>query len=61
MRPDPEMVPVLIDTAKSLKASQRRLFMAKTVAATLLMSSSPLRECRTGRLAGRPSILRRPA
>src|SRR3954467_4254137 len=33
MRPDPEMVPVLIDTAKTLKASQRRLFMAKTVAA----------------------------
>ena len=31
MRPDPEMVPVLIDTAKTLKASQRRLFMAKTV------------------------------
>ena len=33
MRPDPEMVPVLIDTAKALKASQRRLFMARTVAA----------------------------
>src|SRR3954453_10852128 len=33
MRPDPEMIPVLIDTAKALKASQRRLFMAKTVAA----------------------------
>jgi hypothetical protein len=33
MRPDPEMVPVLIDTAKALKGSQRRLFMAKTVAA----------------------------
>ena len=33
MRPDPEMIPVLIDTAKTLKASQRRLFMAKTVAA----------------------------
>ena len=27
------MIPVLIDTAKILKASQRRLFMAKTVAA----------------------------
>jgi hypothetical protein len=33
MRPDPEIVPVLIDTAKTLKASERRLFMAKTVAA----------------------------
>jgi len=33
MRPDPEMVLVLIDTAKALKGSQRRLFMAKTVAA----------------------------
>ena len=33
MRPDPEMIPVLIDTAKALKGSQRRLFMAKTVAA----------------------------
>ena len=33
MRPDPEMIPVLIDTAKALKASQRRLFMAKTVTA----------------------------
>jgi hypothetical protein len=33
MRPDPEMIPVLIDTAKALKSSQRRTFMAKTVAA----------------------------
>jgi hypothetical protein len=33
MRPSPEMIPVLIDTAKTLKASQRRLFMAKTVKA----------------------------
>ena len=33
MRPDPEMIPVLIDTAKGLKGSQRRLFMAKTVKA----------------------------
>ena len=31
MRPSPEMIPVLIDTAKALKGSQRRLFMAKTV------------------------------
>ena len=31
MRPSPEMVPVLIDTAKTLKGSQRRLFMAKAV------------------------------
>src|SRR3954449_8219529 len=33
MRPSPEMIPILIDAAKALKASQRRLFMAKTVAA----------------------------
>jgi hypothetical protein len=33
MRPPPEMIPVLIDTAKALKASLRRLFMAKTVKA----------------------------
>jgi hypothetical protein len=33
MRPDPELTPVLVDTAKALKGSQRRLFMAKTVAA----------------------------
>src|SRR3954464_5860089 len=33
MRPAPEMIPVLIDTAKTLRASQRRLFMAKTVKA----------------------------
>jgi hypothetical protein len=33
MRPSPEMIPVLIDAAKALKASQRRLFMAKTVRA----------------------------
>jgi hypothetical protein len=33
MRPDPEMVPVLIDTARTLKGSQRRLFMARTVKA----------------------------
>src|SRR4051794_18136845 len=33
MRPDPEMIPVLIDTANTFKASQRRLFMARTVAA----------------------------
>src|SRR5437763_14185656 len=33
MRPSPEMIPVLIDTAKTLKGSQRRLFLAKTVAA----------------------------
>lgn len=31
MRPSPEMIPVLIDTAKALKGSQRRAFMAKTV------------------------------
>ena len=31
MRPDPEMIPVLIDAAKALKGSRRRLFMAKTV------------------------------
>ena len=33
MRPSPEMIPVLIDTARTLKSSQRRLFMAKTVQA----------------------------
>src|SRR4051794_24559875 len=33
MRPDPEMIPVLIDAAKALKGSQKRVFMAKTVAA----------------------------
>ena len=31
MRPPPEMIPVLIDTARTLKASRRRLFMARTV------------------------------
>src|SRR6478736_4553083 len=31
MRPDPEMIPVLIDAARTLKGGQRRLFMAKTV------------------------------
>ena len=33
MRPDPEMIPVLIGAAKALKGSQRRLFMARTVRA----------------------------
>src|SRR6478736_2718896 len=33
MRPDPEMIPVLIDAARTLKGGQRRLFMAKTVRA----------------------------
>src|SRR4051794_26383041 len=33
MRPEPEMVPVLIDAAKALRGSQKRLFMAKTVQA----------------------------
>ena len=33
MRPDPEMIPVLIDAAKALKGSQKRAFMARTVAA----------------------------
>jgi hypothetical protein len=33
MRPNPEMIPVLIDAAKSLKGSQKRTFMAKTVQA----------------------------
>lgn len=33
MRPDSAMIPVLIDAAKALKGSQRRLFMAKTVKA----------------------------
>ena len=33
MRPAPELIPVLIDTAQALKGSQRRLFLAKTVQA----------------------------
>ena len=33
MRPDPEMIPVLIAAAKALKGSQRRTFMARTVQA----------------------------
>ena len=33
MRPAPEMIPVLIDTARTLKAGQRRAFIARTVAA----------------------------
>jgi hypothetical protein len=33
MRPEPEMIPVLIDAAEALKGSQKRLFMAKTVQA----------------------------
>ena len=33
MRPNPEVIPVLIDAAKTLKGSQKRLFIAKTVAA----------------------------
>jgi hypothetical protein len=33
MRPEPEMIPVLIDAAKALKGSGKRLFMARTVQA----------------------------
>ncbi len=33
MRPAPEMIPVLIDTARTLRGSQKRLFMARTVQA----------------------------
>jgi hypothetical protein len=33
MRPAPEMIPVLIDTAENLKGSQRRSFMARAVKA----------------------------
>ena len=33
MRPEPEMISVLIDAAQALKGSQKRLFMAKTVGA----------------------------
>lgn len=33
MRPEPEMVPVLIEGAKALKGSRKRLFMARTVRA----------------------------
>ena len=31
MRPSPETIPLLIEAAKALKGSKRRLFMAKTV------------------------------
>ena len=33
MRPEPEMIPILIAAAEALKGSQRRLFMAKAVQA----------------------------
>jgi hypothetical protein len=33
MRPEPEMIPVLIEGARALKGSQKRLFMARTVQA----------------------------
>jgi hypothetical protein len=33
MRPNPEMIPVLIDAARALKGSRKRVFMAKTVQA----------------------------
>src|SRR3954470_11336932 len=33
MRPSSEMIPILIDAARALKSSQRRLFMARTVSA----------------------------
>ena len=33
MRPEPEVIPVLIDAAQALKGSQRRLFTARTVKA----------------------------
>jgi hypothetical protein len=33
MRPEPEMIPVLIAAAAALKGSQKRLFMARTVQA----------------------------
>jgi hypothetical protein len=33
MRPDPEMIPILIDAARVLKGSRKRLFMARTVGA----------------------------
>jgi hypothetical protein len=33
MRPEPEMIPVLVEAADVLKGSQKRLFMAKTVQA----------------------------
>src|SRR3954447_16740977 len=33
MRPEPEMIAVLLDTAESLKGSGKRLFMARTVQA----------------------------
>jgi hypothetical protein len=33
MRPESEMIPVLVDAAKALRGSQKRLFMAKAVLA----------------------------
>src|SRR4051812_35981200 len=33
MRPEPEMIPVLVEAAKALKGGQKRLFMAKAVKA----------------------------
>ena len=33
MRPEPEMIPVLVDAAKALSGSHKRLFMARTVQA----------------------------
>jgi len=33
MRPEPEMIPVLMDAANALEGSQKRLFMAETVRA----------------------------
>ena len=64
MRPDPEMITVLIDTAKSLKGSQKRLLMARTVkaaaqAASRTRASAPAEdELRTAslRLHGTPSV-----
>ena len=34
MRPDPEMIPVLLDAAEALEGGRKRAFLAKTVGAT---------------------------
>ena len=34
MRPDPELIPVLLDAAEALKGGRKRAFLAKTVGAT---------------------------
>ena len=53
MRPEPEMVPVLIAGAKALKGCQKRLFMARTVQAMGRAGNAGPRSISAG--AGTPS------